>query len=212
MKIFCFAFVFTLTAASSGCTFTERSRALNNPGVSALTTVQQVCSNCHGAGGNSTSPAFPALAGQQKVYLIAQLKAYRSHARFDPDAVAYMWGISSHLTDAQIDGLATYYAAALPFSSPVKTPADLTAGRTIYEKGIAARNVPACASCHGAAAQGAQQFPRLAGQHAAYLVKQLNIFQKTDTRPEGSIMKAVVHDLTPQDISEVARYLESLRA
>jgi cytochrome c553 len=54
-------------------------------------------------------------------------------------------------------------------------------------------------------------FPRLAGQHADYLVKQLVVFQRTDERPEGSIMKTVAHEMTPQNVTDVAAYLQSLR-
>ena len=52
-------------------------------------------------------------------------------------------------------------------------------------------------------------FPRIAGQHADYLVKQLLVFQRTDERPEGSVMKVVAHGLQPQDIENVAAYLQS---
>ena len=53
-------------------------------------------------------------------------------------------------------------------------------------------------------------FPRLAGQHADYVVKQLVVFQRTDERPEGSIMKTVAHDLTAQNVSDVAGYVQAL--
>jgi cytochrome c553 len=55
-------------------------------------------------------------------------------------------------------------------------------------------------------------FPRLAGQHADYLVKQLLVFQRTDERPEGSIMKTVAHELSPANIGDVAAYVQSLGA
>jgi cytochrome c553 len=70
--------------------------------------------------------------------------------------------------------------------------------------------VPACATCHGAEGKGNATFPRLAGQHADYLVKQLVVFQRTDERPEGSIMKTVAHELTQQNIDDVAGYLQSV--
>ncbi|WP_025918442.1 c-type cytochrome, partial [Herminiimonas sp. CN] len=83
-------------------------------------------------------------------------------------------------------------------------------GQSIYAQGIAANNTPACATCHGAKGEGMQQFPRLAGQHADYIVKQLLVFQRTDERPEGSVMKTVAHGLTPENIAGVAAYLEAL--
>ena len=46
-----------------------------------------VCGTCHGLQGNGTQPKFPRLAGQNANYLATQLKAFRSQARGDPDAI-----------------------------------------------------------------------------------------------------------------------------
>lgn len=204
------ALTLTLAAVGSGCTSVERSRSLGNPNVSAKTIAFQVCSNCHGVQGTSVSPTFPNLAAQQEVYLVAQLKSFRLHNRFDPAGVEYMWGLSEQLTDEQIKGLADYYASQQPRSGAPANVTRMKEGQAIFEKGIPANNIPACASCHGPAAQGNQQFPRLAGQHAEYLVKQLKVFQRTDERPEGRIMKDVAHLLTTENMENVAAYLEAM--
>lgn len=83
-------------------------------------------------------------------------------------------------------------------------------GQLIFEQGITAEGVPACIACHGTHAQGNDLFPRLAGQHADYLIKQLKIFQNTDQRPDGVAMKAVTHALTPENMNNVAAYLEAM--
>src|ERR1700694_4379429 len=121
------------------------------------------CASCHGVGGGSTSPTFPNLAAQTAPYLQAQLHAFRDQTRADPDALAYMWGMASQLSDATIEAISTYYAAQGP--SRAKTgDAKLTArGKEIFEEGIAAQGIPACASCHGPQARGNNIFPRLAG-------------------------------------------------
>ena len=51
----------------------------------------------------------------------------------------------------------------------------LAQGQSIYRQGIAGNAaVPACASCHALSGAGLPpEFPRLAGQHEQYLVKQL---------------------------------------
>lgn len=200
----------TLAVLGSGCTSTERSRSLGDPNVSAKTIALQVCSNCHGVSGISVSPNFPTLAAQQEVYLTAQLKSFKSHNRSDPAGFEYMWGISAHLTDDQIQGLATYYAAQQPRTGMPASLTRMSEGQMIFEKGIPANNIPACATCHGQNAQGNQQFPRLAGQHADYLIKQLKVFQRTDERPEGSIMKGIAHSLTTENMQNVAAYLEAM--
>ncbi len=196
----------------AGCSVPQHSPTLGDDRVAASTLAVQVCASCHGSGGNATTPTFPKLAGQQKSYLAAQLNAYRAHTRADADAVAYMWGIAAHLSDAQIEGLAAYYQASPPLVRPAQdtSTAAMTPGRTLYQQGDAARGVPACASCHGAGGAGSDAFPRLTGQHAAYVVKQLKVFQVTDQRPAGTAMKAVTHALTPADMQAVASYIGNL--
>jgi cytochrome c553 len=167
-----------------------------------------VCSACHGPQGRSVSPVFPRLAGQQAAYITLQLDAFRSHARGDPNAQAYMWGMSSQLTDATIKALADYYAAQKPAQEKVGDPALLAEGKKIYTEGIKAQNVPACASCHGANAEGAGAFPRLAGQHVEYLVAQLQGFQ-SGLRSNAPIMLGVVRTMSPQQMQAAALYAAS---
>lgn len=195
----------------TGCANPARSRDLSNPRVSATTLAQQVCSDCHGVTGNSVSPNFPNLAGQKPEYLAAQLKGFKSHNRQDPAGFEYMWGVSRSLTEAQIEGLGQYYARQQPIQQPVEgTAAQIQAGKTIAENGVPAKSVPACFSCHGTDALGNGGFPRLAGQHADYLAKQLGIFQRTDGRPEGAVMKVVAHELSRDNILDVAAFLQAL--
>lgn len=194
-----------------GCANPERSRDLANPAIDAVVIARQVCSNCHGVTGNAVSPNFPNLAAQPAPYLAAQLKQFKDHNRQDPAGFEYMWGLSRSLTDAQIDGLAAYYAAQKPARQPIEGDAALMeAGRSLFESGVSGKDVAACKICHGANGEGQATFPRLAGQHADYIVKQLTIFQRTDERPEGSIMKTVAHGLTRADLESVAAYLQSM--
>ena len=83
----------------------------------------QVCATCHGPRGDSTSPAFPRLAGQQAAYIEAQLVGFHDRTRGDPGAQAYMWGMASQLSNQDIKQLATYYAAQRPVHG---TPGDKT--------------------------------------------------------------------------------------
>ena len=203
----------TCVAIIVGCSSTssvERSRSLGNPNISANTIALQVCSNCHGVQGISESPNFPNLAAQSPLYLVEQLKSFKSHGRSDPAGFEYMWGISARLTDEQISGLAAYFSSQKPAPGKSRNPTLFKDGKTIFEQGIAANNTPACASCHGAKGEGMQQVPRLAGQHAAYTVKQLMVFQSTDERPEGNVMKNIAHGLTPENMKSVAAYLEAI--
>jgi len=196
----------------TACADISRSRDLANPAVASLTLAQQVCSNCHGLAGSATSPNFPNLAGQIEPYVVAQLTEFRSHDRRDPAGFQYMWGLSRSLTDTQIAGLAAYYSQQRPVKQRVEgSAARIAAGKLVFHKGVADQGVPACAGCHGPLALGQAGFPRLASQHADYLVKQLIVFQRTDDRPEGNIMKTVAHALTKDNVEDVAAYLQSLQ-
>jgi cbb3-type cytochrome c oxidase subunit III len=197
-----------LLAAGSGCHDLERSRQVDNPAVAGKTIALQVCSNCHGLKGVSISPTFPKLAGQSRQYLVDQLMDFKTHSRSDPNAKRFMWGFT-HLTDAQIEDLATYFSSQ---AMELGQPADdelMEAGREIFTSGLPAKGVAACAACHGEHGEGAGLFPRLAGQHADYVVKQLRVFQQTDTRPRGATMKAVCNNMSEQDMHAVAAYVEA---
>jgi cytochrome c553 len=199
------------SAFTAGCSNINRSRNLADPRVPATTLAQQVCSNCHGVGGNAVSPNFPNLAGQVEPYVVAQLNGFKSHGRRDPAGFEYMWGLSRSLSEEQISGLAAYYAAQTPIAQPIEGERSrLEAGKSIFENGVADKGIPACSGCHGAKGEGNATFPRIAGQHVDYVVKQLLVFQRTDERPAGVIMKTVAHELTQQHIQDVATYVQAM--
>jgi cytochrome c553 len=166
-----------------------------------------VCGTCHGPQGNSTQPKFPRLAGQNANYLATQLKAFRSQERGDPDAIGYMWGMAAELDDDTIAALAAYYAAQKPEAGPRAAAAAVSRGREIYQNGITAEGVPACSSCHGPDARGQQDFPRLAGQHEQYILKQLSSFQSNMRKV--AIMHGVAQNLRVPEMESVAAYLQS---
>jgi cytochrome c553 len=169
-----------------------------------------VCAACHGEGGRSPSSDYPSLAGQPAQYTARQLMDFRAQQRAETDSKAYMWGVSALLDDATIQSLAGYYAAQTPAAGRSKASAAvLRSGRQLFEQGVPDKGVRACASCHGDKAEGAAGFPRLAGQHAAYLERQMKVFS-TKLRPHGVLMKAEVAGLTPAQMKAVAAYLQSL--
>jgi cytochrome c553 len=173
----------------------------------AATKAVELCSTCHGPYGISTSPDFPILAAQREAYLEAQIDAFRAHTRAEKDAHDIMWGIAGNLDPAIIKGIAQYYAEQPPAKGRAVDPAAIALGMEVFDKGFPARGIPACASCHGTQAQGQSIFPRLAGQHAAYVVKQLNYIQSLVRA--APVMHGIVKDLTPAEIQAVALYVQS---
>ena len=200
--------LFAALLGDASCHDIEHSRRTDDPAVIGRTIALQVCSNCHGANGVSVSPTFPKLAGQQKEYLVDQLMDFRAHRRSDPNAQRYMWGFT-HLSDAQIEQLATYFSSRPPPAGGPGDPVLVARGRTIFMSGMPDRGVPACSACHGAHGEGAGAFPRLAGQHADYIVKQLVVFQHAGQRPRGDVMNAICVKLTAQEMHSVAAFLEA---
>jgi cytochrome c553 len=166
-----------------------------------------VCGTCHGPRGNSTHPKYPRLAGQNANYLAAQLKAFRGQTRGDPDAIGYMWGMAAELDDATVNALASYYSKQKPEPSPHADAALIARGRQIYEHGVESQGVPACSACHAPDAHGMQDFPRLASQHAQYLLKQLASFQSN--MRNVAVMHGVAQNLRLQEMQAVAAYVEA---
>ena len=167
----------------------------------------ELCSACHGPGGNSISPTFPRLAGQREEYLVKQLKAFKARSRAEPDAHDFMWGIAASLDDKMIEGLADYYASQPPAPGIPGDPALIARGKDLFEKGIASQPLPPCATCHGKNGEGGGEFPRLAGQHAAYIVKQITVIQSF--LRAAPVMHGIVKDMNRADMEAVAAYLQS---
>ena len=166
-----------------------------------------VCGTCHGKTGTNTDPKFPVLAAQNANYLVAQLKAFHTQTRGDSDAIAYMWGMAAELDEPSMSALAGYYSAQKPQPGSTGNPAVISAGKDIYQHGIASEGVPACSSCHGTDAHGLQNFPRLAGQHAQYILKQLASFQSN--MRNVAIMHGVAQNLRRPEMEAVAAYLQA---
>jgi cytochrome c553 len=174
----------------------------------ALRKTIETCGTCHGINGRSVAPTFPNLAAQSAPYIELQLHAFKDQSRADPDAQAYMWGMASQLNDAAISSLASYFAAQPAAVGTPGNPALIAQGKKLYDEGVPGRQIPPCATCHGPRAQGMATFPRLAGQHAPYLLKQLLVIQSV--LRVAPVMHGIVKDLTKDQMQAVVAYLESL--
>jgi len=173
----------------------------------AVKLASQVCSTCHGPGGHSKSPTFPKLAAQQQPYLVAQIQAFKSGTRGEQEAHDYMLGMTTLIDNDTAAALARYFAKQPPPQGVPGDPATVAAGKKLFTQGVPDRVAP-CASCHGDHAQGNGIFPRLAGQHAPYIVRQLKVIQ--GNLRNSPVMHGIIKDLTPQEMDEVAAYLQSL--
>ena len=85
----------------------------------------------------------------------------------------------------------------------------MAAGKVIFENGLPEKDAPPCMACHGPKAEGMATFPRLANQHQDYLVKQLQVFQRTNERP-NTPMTQIAHLISKEEMEAVAGYLQSI--
>jgi cytochrome c553 len=166
-----------------------------------------VCSACHGEGGHSLVPIFPRLAGQQPVYLAKQLNEFLSGKRKND----IMAPILATIQADDVAGLASYFATQKPMSGEAQDAKLAAAGKVIFEEGNEASGVPACMGCHQAGGVGNERYPRLAGQHQAYVVQQITNFKAGErTNDKGRVMRAVAERLTEQEAAAVAEYLAGM--
>jgi cytochrome c553 len=80
----------------------------------------------------------------------------------------------------------------------------------LWAQGAGAVTVTACAACHGSgtgAAQTAPNFPKLDGQHAAYLDKQLREYKSG--KRKSAIMAPIITALKKQQIPEMVKHFAS---
>ncbi len=153
------------------------------------------CLHCHGAGGNSSNPQFPSLAGQRVLYLESQLKAFQSGLRIN----SMMQGMVSKLSKQDISNISAYFS-----SLPAKSAGGGNA--SLAKKGQS--QIAMCTGCHGKAAKGRGRFPKLAGQQPKYIEKQLLDFKNRSRK--GGPMNNVASSLSKQSIKEIAAYLGNL--
>jgi cytochrome c553 len=177
-----------------------------------------VCAACHGPNGNSVNPEWPRLAGQSAVYIAEQLNLFKSQVRANP----VMMPMASGLSEKDINDVAVYFEAQTPQGLEAD-PSFWQAGETLYRRGDKARNIPACVACHGPAGRGnlAAGYPALRAQQSVYVIKQLNDYAsgarysgaKNPAAPSrnGAMMLTIAKRLTPEDIRNVASYVQGLR-
>lgn len=176
--------------------------------------VNKVCAACHGADGNSTTPANPKLAGQIPEYIQKQLGNFKSAPGQKPEREnPIMGGMAAGLSAEDMRNVAAYFAAQSPKPGAARHPEALALGRKIWRGGDPAKGVPACAACHGAAGAGLPaQYPRLAGQYPEYIEAQLKAFRAGERRNDASkMMQSIASRMSDPEIRAVADYVFGLR-
>lgn len=128
----------------------------------------QKCAACHGPTGNGADDgSIPRIAGQHFRVLVRQLVDYRHDLRWDVRMEHYAG--RGLLKDAQSIADVAAYVSMLARDAPrnVGDGSLLEHGERVYAQH--------CAECHGEVGEGDGRSltPRVAGQHYAYLLRQL---------------------------------------
>ncbi len=159
-----------------------------------------VCVACHGPGGSSTDTAYPILAGQTARYLYLELRDFQEGRRSDP----LMTPMAANLSRDDMREIGDYFAKQKP------APQTFASDPAKAKLGKAKADETLCTMCHLGGFAGQNEVPRVAGQHYAYIVKQLTAFKaRTRTNDAGS-MTSVANTLSDQDIENIAHYITGL--
>ncbi len=169
--------------------------------------VQGKCFICHGAAGESSSPVFPRLAGQNSAYVSRQLADYRSGKRKSTT----MQPMVEDLTPDDFRSLGAYFASRPTIGHTVADPELAQMGRFIFLRGNPYSGVASCATCHGVNAHGTETLPRLAGQHAQYTENQLKQFNSRERTNDNAVMHGIASKLTELELKAVAAYISGLQ-
>lgn len=168
------------------------------------------CVACHGKEGASNVAINPNLAAQHPEYIEKQLKNFKEHTRNN----ASMNQVAGNLTNNDIADIGAYFKDPKAVANVI---AKKPAAAKSFSGDIAAGKLKAatCTACHGADGNAmVPMYPKLAGQHEKYLVKQLTDFKKAvDSQgKEGRadpVMGGMVATLSADDIQNLAAYFAS---
>jgi cytochrome c553 len=170
----------------------------------------QGCVTCHGQAGQGTDNGyFPRIAGMPAGYLYNQLVAFRDGTRRYPP----MNYLVAYLPDPYLREIAQYFASQRPpFAPKEATRPDAQAiarGQQVVTQGDAAKQIPACIACHGAALTGMDPgIPGLVGLRPAYIEAQLTRWRVGERHAaEPDCMRRIATRLSESDISAVAAYM-----
>jgi cytochrome c553 len=198
---------FVMTAAVLGAFAFASNVAATGNAAAGQKKAATVCAACHGADGNSASGQFPKLAGQNAGYIVQQLQDFKSGKRQNPIMSAQAKGLS----DQDMQDVAAWFSSQQVH--PGEADAGLVkAGETLYRGGDKNAQIPACAACHGpdGAGNAPMKVPALAGQHAEYVISQLQAFASGARK--NPMMDVIAGRLDADQMKAVASYIEGLHA
>ena len=165
-----------------------------------------LCASCHLRNGwGKQDGSFPVISGQHRKVLIKQLADIRAKNRQNP--TMYPFTDPETIGGTQSIADVTAYISNLPNNPEpgVGNGQKLKQGEIIYKQ--------QCMQCHGDRGQGNNDafFPKLKGQHHAYLLRQLKWIRDGYRKNSSPAMVIEVKALNDSQLDAVADYLSRIK-
>ena len=165
----------------------------------------ELCATCHLENGwGKRDGSFPVIAGQHRKVLIKQLADIRARNRENPT----MYPFTDPETIGGVQAIAdvTEYISTLPPNPQpgVGEGRDLEKAEQLYKDN--------CMMCHGkdGLGNGDAFFPRLQGQHHAYLVRQMLWIRDGFRKNGNALMAEKLQPMSDAQISVLADYISRM--
>jgi cytochrome c553 len=163
-----------------------------------------ICRGCHRADASGKAEAgYPQLAGQHPSVIIKQMADVRAGRRDSPKMHPFITG--EVVPEQEIAHIAAYlYRLPVPTTNGKGDGKLLELGKHLYDRD--------CASCHGKHGEGMGEkfYPRVAGQHYAYLFRESRESRDKGRRNSNPDMVRLIKHYTDDDLAAVSDYMSRL--
>jgi len=168
--------------------------------------IYQLCATCHGKNGwGSEDGSFPVIGGQHRSVIVKQLADIRARNRENP--TMFPFSGDDVLGGPQgVEDVAEYIAQLPANDSPgVGKGDEVVLGEKLYQE--------KCMACHGAVGEGNANafFPKIKGQHYAYLLRQLQWIRDGRRKNANPAMLAMIKELDDKTLASIADYVSRLK-
>ena len=188
----------------------EQEDALHlKPNIDNGRKVWEICSACHlQEGWGTTDGEYPQLAGQHSTVLIKQLADIRALNRDNP--TMYPFAVPDRIGGTQAIADVVAYIERILMNpehgkGPRKDAESLAKGKALYHEN--------CAGCHGENGEGdaEEYYPRIAGQHYKYMLRQFEWIRVGKRRNANPEMHEQIKRFTLDEEINVINYVSYLK-
>ena len=201
--------IFSILFMLAGVSAADKSEMKNAldlaPNLEEGKKIYELCATCHNDDGwGKEDGSFPVLAGQHRTVIIKQLADIRARNRENP--TMYPFAGDDVIGGSQgLEDVSEYIAQLPPNQSPGKGDGlDIATGKKLFDE--------KCMACHGSEGQGNAEafFPKLQGQHYAYLLRQLKWIRDGRRKNANPAMLALIKDMDDETLAKISDYISRI--